>query len=119
MSASGVPARLQAALEGRVAAGAPGALARVEATRSGLIWAGAAGQLARGESRALQAHDAFRAASVTKSVTAPVVVRLAAEGCLELDELLGAQLPAELLERWRALEPLARTTPRQLLTHTS
>src|SRR4051812_35378 len=119
MGASAMSARLQAALEGRVAAGAPGALARVESLDVGLMWAGAAGHLARGDGRALQADDAFRAASVTKSVTAPVVVRLAAEGRLELDVPLAAQLSAELLERWRTLEPLAGTTPRQLLTHTS
>src|SRR5205085_11554025 len=119
LSESTVSARLQAAVEGRVAAGAPGALARVESRGSGLTWAGSAGRLAREESRALGAHDAFRAASVTKSVTAPVVVRLAAEGRLGLDEPLAAQLPAQLLQRWGALDPLGRTTPRQLLAHTS
>src|SRR4051812_36551115 len=119
MSESAASARLEAALEGRVAAGAPGALARIESSGAGPTWSGSAGQLKRGESRALRPDDAFRAASVTKSVTAPVSVRLAAEGRLALDEPLGAQLTAELLERWRALEPLARTTPRQLLTHTS
>jgi D-alanyl-D-alanine carboxypeptidase len=110
-------ARLQAAVEGRVAAGAPGALALVESPA--FTWSGSAGRLARGESRALRADDAFRAASVTKSVTAPVVVKLAAEGRLGLDQPLADQLAAELLERWRALEPLPRTTPRQLLSHTA
>ena len=70
-----VSARLQAALEARVAAGAPGALARIEAPRVGLSWGGSAGYLARGKSRALRPDDAFRAASVTKSVTAAVAVR--------------------------------------------
>jgi beta-lactamase family protein len=74
----GVPVRLQAALEARVAAGAPGVVARIEAPRTGLTWDGAAGYLARGDSRALRPDDAFRAASVTKSVTATVAVRLAA-----------------------------------------
>jgi D-alanyl-D-alanine carboxypeptidase len=75
-----VSARLQAALEAQVAAGAPGALARIEAPRADLTWGGAAGYLARGKSRALRPDDAFRAASVTKSVTAAVAVRLAHQG---------------------------------------
>ena len=119
LSDPAMSARLQAAVEAQVTAGAPGAVARIEAPRAGLDWAGSAGHLAHGESRALRADDAFRAASVTKSVTAPVVVRLAAEGRLALDEPLAAQLSAELLQRWRALDPLPRTTPRQLLAHTS
>jgi D-alanyl-D-alanine carboxypeptidase len=111
--------RLQAAVEAQVAAGAPGAVARVEAPGVGLSWAGAAGRLARGDSRALRPDDAFRAASVTKSVTAAVAIRLAGEGRLALDEPLADQLAPELLHRWSALGALAGTTPRQLLTHTS
>jgi D-alanyl-D-alanine carboxypeptidase len=111
--------RLQAAVEARVAAGAPGALASVEAPGAGLSWAGAAGQLTRGDSRALRPDDAFRAASVTKSVTAAVAVRLAGDGRLALDEPLADQLDAALLHRWSALGALPGTTPRQLLTHTS
>jgi D-alanyl-D-alanine carboxypeptidase len=114
-SASG---RLQAAVEAQVAAGAPGAVARVEAPGLGLSWAGAAGYLTRGDSRALRPDDAFRAASVTKSVTAAVAVRLAGEGRLALDEPLADQLAPTLLHRWSALGALPGTTPRQLLTHT-
>jgi CubicO group peptidase (beta-lactamase class C family) len=107
---STISARLQAAVEARVAAGAPGALARVEAG-AGLTWRGSAGHLARAKSRALRPDDAFRAASVTKSVTAMVAVRLAREGRMALDEPLAAQLaqscftagaPAgRFLARWR------------------
>jgi D-alanyl-D-alanine carboxypeptidase len=111
--------RLQAALEDQISAGASGTLARVEAPRAGLAWAGSAGRLARGEGQSLRSDDAFRVASVTKSVTATVAVRLAQEGKLALDEPLGDQLGSELLERWRSLEALPRTTPRQLLAHTS
>jgi D-alanyl-D-alanine carboxypeptidase len=113
------PAHLQSALQAQVDAGAPGALARIEAPRVGLDWAGAAGQLTRGDSRALRPDDAFRVASVTKSVTAVVAVRLAHEARLDLDEPLGDQLAPELLTRWSALDALPRTTPRQLLAHTS
>jgi D-alanyl-D-alanine carboxypeptidase len=114
-----VSARLQAAVEAQVAAGAPGALARIEAPRAGLTWDGSAGYLARGTSRPLRPDDAFRAASVTKSVTAAVAVSLAHQGRLALDEPLDGQLASELLHRWRALDALPRTTPRQLLAHTS
>ena len=112
-------ARLQAAVEAQVAAGAPGALARVEAPCAGVIWGGSAGYLARGGGRAFRPGDAFRVASVTKSVTAAVVVRLTREGRLALDEHLSEQLAPELFERWRVLDALPRTTLRQLLTHTA
>jgi D-alanyl-D-alanine carboxypeptidase len=114
-----VSARLQAALESQISAGAPGALARIEAPRADLAWAGSAGRLARGQGRSLQPDDAFRAASVTKSVTAAVALRLAREDGLALDSPLGDQLGSELLGRWRSLEALPRMTPRQLLAHTS
>ena len=110
---------MQGALEARVAAGAPGALARVEAPRAGLTGEGSTGKLARGASRPLRPDDAFRAASVTKHATAAVVVRLAGEGRLALDEPLGDQLAPELLHRWRALDGLPRTVPRQLIAHTA
>jgi D-alanyl-D-alanine carboxypeptidase len=112
-------ARFQAAVDAQVAAGAPGALARVEAPGAGVVWGGAAGHLAREKSRALRADDAFRVASVTKSVTAAVAVRLAREGRLALDEPLAVQLAPGLLHRWRALDALPETTPRQLLAHTA
>jgi CubicO group peptidase (beta-lactamase class C family) len=119
LSGSTASARLQAALEAQIAAGAPGALARIDAPRAGLVWSGSAGRLARGASRALRPEDAFRAASVTKSVTAAVAIRLAGEGRLALDEPLADQLAPKLLDRWRVFDALPRTTPRQLLAHTS
>jgi D-alanyl-D-alanine carboxypeptidase len=119
LSDSAVSSRLQSAVEAQVAAGAPGALARLEAPRAGLVWGGSAGYLARGGGRTLRPNDAFRVASATKSVTAVVVVRLASDGRLALDEPLSEQLAPELLDRWRALDALPRTTLRQLLTHTA
>ena len=70
-------------------------------------------------SRVLRPGDAFRAASVTKSVTAAVAVRLAHQERLALDGPLAGQLAPELLDRWSALDGLPRTTPRQLLAHTA
>src|SRR5436190_10536960 len=52
-------------------------------------------------------------------MTAAVAVGLALEGRVALDEPLADQLAQELLERWRALDALPRTTPRQLLAHTA
>jgi D-alanyl-D-alanine carboxypeptidase len=112
-------ARLQAALEDQVSAGAPGALARIEAPSVGFEWSGSAGGLAQGEARSLRPDHAFRIASVTKTVTAPVAVRIAHEGKLDLDAPLDGQLDPSLLERWRSLEDLPRMTPRQMLSHTS
>jgi D-alanyl-D-alanine carboxypeptidase len=103
----------------RVADGAPGALALIDAPRAGWAWTGAAGRLVRGEDRRLRAGDAFRAASVTKHVTAVVGLMLSRAGKLSLDGPLADQLPAELLDRWPAFGGLPRTTPRQLLAHTA
>jgi len=110
---------LQGALEAQVAAGAPGALARIETPSADLTWEGSAGNLARGTSRPLHPDDAFRAASVTKHVTAAVAVRLARDGRLALDGPLADQLDPALLHRWRVFDALPRITPRQLLAHTS
>jgi CubicO group peptidase (beta-lactamase class C family) len=52
-------------------------------------------------------------------VTAALAVRLAAEGRMALDEPLVDQLAPELLHRWRALDALPRTTPREMLSHTA
>jgi D-alanyl-D-alanine carboxypeptidase len=119
LSGSAASARLLAALEAQLAAGAPGALARIEAPDAGVVWAGSAGSLTRGASRDLRPEDGFRAASVTKNVTDAVAIRLAGEGRLALDEPLADQLAPELVERWRAFDLLPRATLRQLLAHTS
>ena len=111
--------RLEAALAAQVAAGAPSAVARIEVPPAGLRWEGAAGRLGRGQGRCLRADDAFRVASTTKTVTAVVLVRLAGEGRVALDDPLAGQLAPELLERWRGLGGLGAATPRQLLAHTA
>jgi len=112
-------AHLNAALVDRVTAGAPGALARLEAPLLGLEWAGAEGRSARGGGAPLQPDTPFRAASVTKTVTAVALVGLAGEGRLGLDQPLGELLPAGLLGRLRGLGDLPAITPRQLLAHTA
>ena len=52
-------------------------------------------------------------------MTAAVALRLTHDGRLALDEPLGDQLAPELLRRWRGLDALPHTTPRQLLAHTA
>jgi D-alanyl-D-alanine carboxypeptidase len=88
--------RLQPAVEAQITAGAPGALARVEGAGADLIWEGSAGVLARGTSPLLKPDDAFRAASVTKHVTAAVVVRLDGEGRVGLDDPLDPKDPTRI-----------------------
>ncbi|MFL5870681.1 MAG: serine hydrolase, partial [Solirubrobacterales bacterium] len=104
-------AHLQDALDAQVTVGAPSAFGRIEAPGAGLTLAGSAGQLARGEGRPVQPDDAFRIASVSKSVTAAATVRLAGEERIDLDGPLGDQLSSDLLDRWRVFEDLPRTTP--------
>jgi D-alanyl-D-alanine carboxypeptidase len=110
---------LNAALADRVAAGAPGALARLEAPRLGLQWAGAKGRSVRGGGAPLEQDAPFRAASVTKTLTAVGLLGLAGEGRLRLDQPLGELLPIGLLGHLSGLGDLPAITPRQLLAHTA
>jgi D-alanyl-D-alanine carboxypeptidase len=93
-----------------VASGAPGAVAVVR-TPTGTRRAAAG--LARLRPRVrMQANDRFRVASVTKTFVATVVLQLAAQGRLRLDDSVERWLPG-LIPRGGA------TTLRQLLGHTS
>lgn len=112
-------AQLRAALADRVAAGAPGALARLEAPRLGLKCAAAVGHSARGGSAPLEENTPFRVASATKTLTAVVLLGLAGEGRLDLDQPVAELLPAGLLGRLSGLGDLPAITPRQLLAHTA
>ena len=81
----GVAERLQDALEDQVTAGASGTLARIEAPRACIDWAGSTGPLAEGEERSLRPGDAFRIASISKSFTATVAVKLSREDKVALE----------------------------------
>ncbi|MBC2875958.1 MULTISPECIES: serine hydrolase domain-containing protein [Streptomyces] len=67
--------------------------------------------------------DRFRAGSITKTVVATVVLQLAAEGRLRLDEPVAGLLPRQAAAwLWRTERPMEsgrNVTIRQLLTHTS
>ena len=113
---------IQAALDECVAAGAPGAIIAINAPPLGIAFSGSSGLFAKRHSRPLQPDDPFRAASVTKTVTAATAVRLAAEGHWELDSPITPFLPPSLVVLLRGLEGLENVdalTIRRLLSHTS
>jgi D-alanyl-D-alanine carboxypeptidase len=102
--------KLRAALDELVAAGAPGAVVLV---RDGDRTVGLAGGLAdRARNAPMRVTDRFRVGSVTKTFVSSVVLQLAGEGRLSLDDTV---------ERW--LPGLVPNGPgitiRQLLSHTS
>lgn len=114
-----VASAVQAALDRCVAVGSPGAILAIDAPPLGIAFSGASGLFAKGQSRLLRSDDPFRAASVTKAVTA---VRLAAEGYWELDGPITPLLPSNLVVLLRDLEGLQdidALTIRRLLNHTS
>ncbi|MGW1840885.1 serine hydrolase domain-containing protein, partial [Streptomyces sp. NPDC002067] len=112
------------ALRALVAAGAPGAASLV--TRRGQFAAArysAAGVSDLRTRRPMGRDDRFRAGSLTKTLVATVVLQLAAERRLDLDDSAARLLttghgPPPGLPRG-ALAPLSRVTVRQLLGHTS
>ena len=98
--------RVESALDGVVAAGAPGAAAVVNARPS------VAGVADIETGRPFRSRDRIRIGSVTKSFTAVVALQLVGEGRLRLNDTVGELLPGVL--------PAAdRVTLRQLLNHTS
>ncbi|MER7348255.1 serine hydrolase domain-containing protein [Streptomyces aurantiacus] len=106
--------RLQAALDRIVEEGTPGVIARVrDAHRT---WSGRSGvsDLAAGQPRGT--HEKFRIASVTKSFTAVVLLKLEARGRLSLDDSVEKWLPGVV--RGKGYRPKSITV-RHLLNHTS
>ncbi|GHF57836.1 D-alanyl-D-alanine carboxypeptidase [Streptomyces mashuensis] len=69
--------------------------------------------------RPIGPDDRFRAGSVTKTFIATVVLQLAAENRIDLDEPVAGRLPARTAAALRNSEETAHVTVRQLLTHTS
>jgi D-alanyl-D-alanine carboxypeptidase len=113
---------VQAALDRCVAAGSPGAIVSIDAPSLEIAFSGASGLFARGQFRPLRPEDPFRAASVTKAVTAATAVRLAAQGRWCLDGPVRAFLPSNIVELLRnlgGLPTLDALTIRRLLSHTS
>ncbi|MGW2637891.1 serine hydrolase domain-containing protein [Streptomyces sp. NPDC001348] len=103
---------LRAAIAGLPDADATAALVRVGGTDG--TWRGSAGVHDLVSGRAADPDARFRAGSTTKVVTAAAVLRLAAEGRVDLDASIEHYLPGLLGPGFR--EPV---TVRQLLNHTS
>jgi D-alanyl-D-alanine carboxypeptidase len=101
---------LKVELEALVKSGAPGAIAYLKSRdRISFEAVGVADLKSR---RPPERNDVWRVASVTKVVTAAIVLKLAHDKKLDLDTRLGALLPG-------VLPRAAGVTVRQLLTHTS
>ena len=103
------PAGIRQALEATVAAGAPGVLARIDDDRG--TWIGTSGTADLDTRKPVPREARFRVASVTKSMVAAIVVQLAEEGRLSLDEPIGKWLAGEI-------DDGDQITVRELLNHT-
>jgi D-alanyl-D-alanine carboxypeptidase len=107
-------AKTQAVLDEIVAQGTPGVVAQVRDAHG--VWNGRAGvsDLAVGHLRST--HEKFRIASVTKTFTATVLLKLEATGRLSLDDSVETWLPGVV--RGKGYRPESITV-RHLLNHTS
>ncbi|MFC4507506.1 MULTISPECIES: serine hydrolase domain-containing protein [Streptomyces] len=104
-------AALAAALTGLPDADATAALVRVGGTDG--TWRGSAGVHDLASGAAADPDARFRAGSTTKVVTAAAVLRLAAQGRIDLNTPIQHYLPGLLGKQFRPI------TVRQLLNHTS
>jgi membrane-associated protein len=100
---------LQRRLDEVTAAGAVGALAEVRDEHG--VWRGTSGVAELGTTGAVPVTGRFRAGSITKTFLATVVLQLADEGRLRLDDTVEAWLPGEV--RTATASPCAScsTTP--------
>ena len=122
ISATQTASAIQSALDSCVADGSPGAIVAIHAPTLGFTFSGASGLFSRENSRLLRPEDPFRAASVSKAVTAATAVRLAAQGLWRLDGSVTPFLPLQAVEYLHRLDGLQSDddlTFRRLLSHTS
>ncbi|GAA1593704.1 serine hydrolase domain-containing protein [Kribbella sancticallisti] len=103
-------AELQSGLDEVVAVSAVGALAEVRDEQG--VWRSTSGVAERGTTRPVAVNNRFRAGSITKTFLATVVLQLADEDRLRLDDTVGAWLPGVVPNGHRI-------TVRHLLNHTS
>ncbi|MEU8109187.1 serine hydrolase domain-containing protein [Nonomuraea muscovyensis] len=116
-SAASAPghAEVQRALDQAVArSGAPGIVTEIRDGRA--TWFGSAGVADTRTGRKRQHHERFRIGSATKAFTATVVLQLAAERELSLDDTVDRWLPG--LVKGNGYDG-GEITVRQLLNHTS
>lgn len=94
--------------------GAPGGILLVKTPEHG-VWIGASGQANLEHATPMRGTERIRVGSVTKTLTATVILKLKEQGKLRLDDKLADWLP-----QTKNRIPQAETiTLRQLLTHTS
>ena len=105
-----VQQNLQQKLDEVVGAGAVGALAEVRDGHA--VWRGSSGTAERGKPREVPVRGRFRIGSVTKTFVATVVLQLAAERRLGLDDTVEQWLPDTVPDG-------KHITLRHLLNHTS
>jgi D-alanyl-D-alanine carboxypeptidase len=101
---------VQSALEQAVAAGIPGIALEIQSSEGSEFLT--AGSASLEDERPLTPEDSFRIASVTKALTAAVVMELVEEGALSLDDTVEQWAPGLLAEG-------DSITVRHLLGHTS
>ncbi len=113
---------LDKALDQQLDGACPGAILEITGTEFERIFSRALGLFSPEESGPLEPADGFRAASVTKTVTAAVAVRLAAEGHWKLDDPVTNWLPSSVagsLLKLKGLSSPDALTIRRLLGHSS
>ena len=89
---------------------------------SSLFWKGASGRSDPEAAIPMKPDDLIYIASVAKTMTAMIAMRLAEENALQLDQSLSAYLPADLLKglhRFEGRSYSEKITVRHLLGHTS
>ncbi|KJK56339.1 serine hydrolase domain-containing protein [Saccharothrix sp. ST-888] len=102
-------AALQAAIEPQPGDGSAGAIARV--VKGGQVWQGSSGDTVTGRRTPVNAH--FHIGSISKTFESVVVLQLAAEGRVDLDQTVQHYLPGLLPDTF------APITVRELLDMTS
>lgn len=113
---------LQAIVDAQVEAGFPGVVLMVDAPDLGFTWQGAAGMANAETATPMTSGTPFRLASITKMMTTAVMLRLAEEGMLQLDDPISQYLDKAITDLLNGPdgEPYGEMiTIRQLLSHTS
>jgi D-alanyl-D-alanine carboxypeptidase len=106
---------LETALSQAIAAGLPGATVSIVAP-DGTVWTGAAGTSDIANGTAMQANDRFYIGSITKPMTATVILQLVQEGVLKLEDAIAQWLPEPIASN---ISNSNQITIQQLLNHTS
>lgn len=115
-------AALQAVVDEQVAAGFPGVVLMVDAPDMNFTWQGAGGMSDAAAGIPMKPDAPFRIASISKMMAATVVLRLAEEDMLNLDDPISQYLDSAITDLLNGPvgEPYGEMiTIRQLLSHTS